>query len=298
MCKRIGVILGLLIMLMFSGPVAAYAQTGAEGNDADTTSTRSDAPDEQTKEKKKEEKQTEEGKSEEVALPKTAFSEDGNGTLGNNATSADNKEFITVTTKKGNVFYLVIDRERDSDNVYFLNMVDESDLQAFIEEAENKDLSSVLSLPEKNESTKVDVDVDKEEKGDSSKVDLMKETEKEPSGDNQRLYIIFGVCGVVLIAAYYFKFKKGKDGFDEYESEDEYEEDEYEKDDDSYEEEEVYHSDDFPDREEEVTEIDEAEEGDQEADKALLQKLDLDSDDLDSFDEEEEYEDYDEEEDY
>ena len=39
-----------------------------------------------------------------------------------------NREFLTVTTRNGNIFYLVIDENADGKNVHFLNQVDEADL--------------------------------------------------------------------------------------------------------------------------------------------------------------------------
>lgn len=61
------------------------------------------------------------------------FTPDGQATVTDNATDGDGKEFYTFTTPDEHVFYLVIDRQRDSENVYFLNAVTEEDLYALAE---------------------------------------------------------------------------------------------------------------------------------------------------------------------
>ena len=61
------------------------------------------------------------------------FTPSGTGTVVDNATDEDGKEFFTIMTPAENVFYLVIDRQRETENVFFLNAVTEADLLALAE---------------------------------------------------------------------------------------------------------------------------------------------------------------------
>ena len=83
----------------------------------------------------------------------TGLTPDGNMTLTDDigpATGAG-QQFITLTTKAGNVFYLVIDRDDDGDeNVHFLNLVDEADLLALMDE----DAKTALENQKAAETTK------------------------------------------------------------------------------------------------------------------------------------------------
>ena len=76
----------------------------------------------------------------------TALTPDGQGTVMDNVTDGDGKEFFTFTTPSENTFYLVIDRQRDSENVYFLNTVTENDLMALAEK--NGDNSGISAVPD------------------------------------------------------------------------------------------------------------------------------------------------------
>lgn len=68
-----------------------------------------------------------------------ALTPDGNLTLIDDigSTTQRGKQFITVETKTGNVFYLIIDRDDEGkETVHFLNQVDEADLLALMEDGQ------------------------------------------------------------------------------------------------------------------------------------------------------------------
>ena len=60
--------------------------------------------------------------------PERPFTPAGTGTVIDYAAEADGKSFYTITAGEDSVFYLVIDRQRGTENVYFLNAVTVDDL--------------------------------------------------------------------------------------------------------------------------------------------------------------------------
>lgn len=64
----------------------------------------------------------------------------GQATVLDHATEEDGKEFFTITTADNNVFYLIVDRQREEENVYFLNAVTETDLLSLAQADEQPEL--------------------------------------------------------------------------------------------------------------------------------------------------------------
>lgn len=81
-----------------------------------------------------------------------ALSPDGNLSLIDDigSSTASGKQFITVESKNGNVFYLIIDRDDEGEEtVHFLNQVDEADLMALTEDGEVAEKPIVCSCTDK-----------------------------------------------------------------------------------------------------------------------------------------------------
>jgi hypothetical protein len=75
------------------------------------------------------------------------FTPEGAGKVVDNATEKDGKEFFSITTEDGNTFYLIVDRQRATDNVYLLNAVTENDLSSLAKPGDGTAAGAVPTPP-------------------------------------------------------------------------------------------------------------------------------------------------------
>lgn len=100
-------------------------------------------PDVVPKELQVQEKETEQPVKKEDNEKSEPITPDGNLTLVDDFSGKETeaKQFITLVTKDGNYFYLVIDRDDEGkETVHFLNQVDEADLLSLMEDEEIEEL--------------------------------------------------------------------------------------------------------------------------------------------------------------
>lgn len=148
------------------------------------------------------------------------------------------KVMYSVATRDGSIFYIIIDKGANGENVYFLNSVDIVDLASLINtEDENLSTQEKGILNSANAVTGsynyTENVPDEENSGNgadrNNNTNNNSGSTKAPTqGSNNTLYIVLGIGAVVAIGiGWYFKVGPGKKknvGFDEEDDEDEEEE--------------------------------------------------------------------------
>ena len=153
------------------------------------------------------------------------FTPDGTGTVIDNVTEVDGKEFFSIESADGNVFYLIVDRQRSTENVYLLNAVTEDDLMSLAKEGKGT-TESAIPTPRPSPA------------GETVSDDTpppLPEPEPQTSangGMSSGTVIFISVASIAAgVAGYYFKILRPKsraaasdddDGYDEYDGDDDY----------------------------------------------------------------------------
>ena len=169
----------------------------------------------------------------EAAVPGEAYYDPGNAyTRDLLYDKATNKQFLTIETKAGNTFYIVIDydapvnEDEEQYQTYFLNMVDENDLLALMDDEAAAELTTCI-CETRCEAGAVNTEcpVCKPNMSECTGAVPEPETPPEPEepveeepDQKSNVGLLIGVIAIVGLgggAYYYFKFVRGKKEPDE-----------------------------------------------------------------------------------
>lgn len=213
------VMLSLMTAVMITGTFSMTAFANAEETTDETEATMK-------------EEQSEDA--EESAETGDALTPDGNMTLVDDVGSETEagKQFITMVTKSGNYFYLIIDRDDEGEQtVHFLNQVDEADLMALMDEEQ----STGLMQGEETENTETGTETVEETEPAAEEAVEEPTAEKQEEKKSGSMIPAIILLAAVVIGGGVFAFMKLK-GKKEQEKEKPDPDDEYQDEDDDDEE--------------------------------------------------------------
>ncbi len=139
----------------------------------------------------------------------TPISYDGTGTVIDDIENGS-KHFYTIATDAGNVFYLIVDLDKENNNVYFLDATKERDLLALAEKAEEEEGVAVIKEEPVAQVAAPEPEPEPEP-----------EPQPEPKKSNTSLWLILALTAVAGIGVYVYygiiKPKKDADEAEEFE---------------------------------------------------------------------------------
>ena len=137
-----------------------------------------------------------------------ALTPEGNMTLVDDIGEEEDKssqQFITLVTKAGNTFYLIIDRDKDGNqNVHFLNMVDEADLLALMDEEE------AAKYQEKEPEVTEPAETEKPQETEPAPEEQKTESEQKKASPLPMIMLLLFVIGAAGVGGYLYIKMKGR----------------------------------------------------------------------------------------
>ena len=143
----------------------------------------------------------------------------GSGTLVEDAIDTEiNRQFITVRSRGGNIFYIIIDKDGKSEDVYFLNAVGDFDLLSFLENFPDGVVEAYDELKEEAarlEAERVILENQDESEGIETKKnaddsDDLENVNEKPDVDFKK-YISVGIGVLFLGGLFYFRLLSPKE---------------------------------------------------------------------------------------
>ena len=180
------------------------------------------------------------------------FTPEGNLTLVDDIDEDEGSilQYMTVQTKSGAYFYIVVDRSSDENNVYFLNTVDEADLMALMDDDTREQFKETEDKNDIAETVGFMNAEDSSEESSEDKTSKDDESKKGSTGNPIAMLLIFVLLGGGAAIGYY-KFKiqpqkqlKSDEDEMEFYDDEEYEEDSFESEDSDWQGEDEFLTDD------------------------------------------------------
>ena len=219
--KKYLMVITMVVGMLFSAAMPALAYTGgAEQREADNSNTETvtgnisvETEDTEDAAVTEEPSDTEESEDEgsQGRVQGTPFSVPGNGQLVDDMADDESKQFLTIQTKNGNTFFMVLDRSNNTENVYMLSMIDENDLAEFIGETKEE--------PEQEQPSVIIPETEKPSAPEEPETETEPEEKKGSMNTGALLAVIVFLAGGIG-SCYYFKVLKPRQDEDEMDGED------------------------------------------------------------------------------